>query len=139
MPSLQHGSPESSSSSPRRRHHGHGASKSFADAESSPLLAGPSTPVERHSTESLDPAFEAIGYRIRDTHQLAYHSSDESNFFDFIMEKVKSTKFAHLVDKLAVDSEPGLTNAQLMYDCSILPNSFCRINFTNFSSQAEQP
>jgi hypothetical protein len=30
------------------------------------------------------------------------------------MEKVKSTKFAHFVDKLAVESELGLTNAQLM-------------------------
>jgi NCS1 family nucleobase:cation symporter-1 len=32
------------------------------------------------------------------------------------MEKIKSTKFAYLVDKLAVESEPGLTNAQLMLD-----------------------
>lgn len=30
------------------------------------------------------------------------------------MEKVKETRLAHLVDKLAVESEPGLTNAQLM-------------------------
>lgn len=30
------------------------------------------------------------------------------------MEKVKSSKIAHLVDKLAVESEPGLTNSQLM-------------------------
>jgi nucleobase:cation symporter-1, NCS1 family len=30
------------------------------------------------------------------------------------MEKVKSTRLAHFVDKLAVESEPGLTNAQLM-------------------------
>ena len=29
------------------------------------------------------------------------------------MEKVKSTKLAHFVDKMAVESEPGLTNAQL--------------------------
>jgi NCS1 family nucleobase:cation symporter-1 len=64
--------------------------------------------------------FEAADFRIRrDAHPLAYrspayHSSDESYFFDFIMEKVKSTKLAHFVDRLAVDSEPGLTNAQLM-------------------------
>ncbi len=32
------------------------------------------------------------------------------------MEKVKSSKFAHFVSKLAVDSEPGLTDAQLMLD-----------------------
>ena len=30
------------------------------------------------------------------------------------MEKVNSSKVAHLVGKLAVESEPGLTNAQLM-------------------------
>ncbi|EHL03510.1 putative Uncharacterized permease C29B12.14c [Glarea lozoyensis 74030] len=30
------------------------------------------------------------------------------------MEKVKNTKLAYYVDKLAVESEPGLTNAQLM-------------------------
>lgn len=30
------------------------------------------------------------------------------------MEKVKDTKLAYWLDKLAVDSEPGLTNAQLM-------------------------
>ena len=29
------------------------------------------------------------------------------------MEKVKSSKLAHWVDKLAVESEPGLTNTQL--------------------------
>jgi len=30
------------------------------------------------------------------------------------MEKVKRTKAARIVEKLAVSSEPGLTNAQLM-------------------------
>ncbi len=30
------------------------------------------------------------------------------------MEKVRSSRFAHYVDKLAVPSEPGLTHAQLM-------------------------
>ncbi|KAE9375617.1 hypothetical protein N431DRAFT_437113 [Stipitochalara longipes BDJ] len=122
MPSLQHGrqDSESSSSSPRRRHHGHGVSKSFADAENSPLLAGPSTPVERHSSDLLEGAFEAADFRTRrdgrtlSYHLSAYHSSDESSFLDCIMEKVKSTKLAHLLDRIAVDSEPGLTNAQLM-------------------------
>jgi NCS1 family nucleobase:cation symporter-1 len=84
------------------------------------LLASPSTPVERQSSDSLEGVFEAADFRIRgDAHPLAYrfpayHSSDESYFFDFIMEKVKSTKLADFVDRLAVDSEPGLTNAQLM-------------------------
>ena len=30
------------------------------------------------------------------------------------MEEIKTSKFALVVDKLAVASEPGLTNAQLM-------------------------
>ena len=30
------------------------------------------------------------------------------------METIKRTKVARVVDKLAVESEPGLTNAQLM-------------------------
>jgi nucleobase:cation symporter-1, NCS1 family len=30
------------------------------------------------------------------------------------MEKVKDSKIAHFIDKLAVESEPGLTNTQLM-------------------------
>ena len=30
------------------------------------------------------------------------------------MEMVKRTKFARVADKLAVESEPGLTNAQLL-------------------------
>ena len=36
--------------------------------------------------------------------------------FEFIdnMEKVKKSRFAYFMDKLAVESEPGLTNAQLM-------------------------
>jgi len=42
------------------------------------------------------------------------NSPDESFFFDFIMEKVRSTKIAYYMGKLAVENEPGLTNAQLM-------------------------
>ncbi|KAI9644008.1 uracil permease [Ciborinia camelliae] len=47
---------------------------------------------------------------------ITFHSSDESGnwFLDFIMEKVKDTKVGYWADKLAVESEPGLTNAQLM-------------------------
>jgi len=136
MPSHNHGFPESSSSSPspRRQHHGHRASKSFADAENSPLLSGPSTPVERRSRDFLNSAFEAVDFRIRAIPQVAYHSSDESYFFDYILEKVKSTKFAHLVDKLAVKSEPGLTNAQLMYGYSSPSHgSLSQMNFTDHS------
>ena len=31
-----------------------------------------------------------------------------------IIEKIKHAKVTHFVDKLAVEAEPGLTNAQLM-------------------------
>jgi NCS1 family nucleobase:cation symporter-1 len=98
-------------------------------------LGGPSTPVERHSTDSLDSAFEAVDFRIRAAHhQVTYHSSDESYLFDYIMEKVKSTKFAHLVEKLAVKSEPGLTNAQLMYgSCSVSHESWSQKSLTDYS------
>ncbi|PQE18275.1 uracil permease protein [Rutstroemia sp. NJR-2017a WRK4] len=50
----------------------------------------------------------------RENNTTVFHSSDEPAFFDFIMEKVKGTKLAYFADKLAVESEPGLTNAQLM-------------------------
>ena len=93
--------------------------KTFADPEATPLLStGSSTKFQRtrrHTNESLRHAFDEEFHtrRIGERHQ-TFHSSDESYYFDFIMEKVKSTKIAHFVDKLAVESEPGLTNAQLM-------------------------
>ena len=44
-----------------------------------------------------------------------HHSSDEGFFFySTIMEKVKNSKIAHWSNKLAVESEPNLTTAQLM-------------------------
>ncbi|KAH8811860.1 permease for cytosine/purines, uracil, thiamine, allantoin-domain-containing protein [Xylogone sp. PMI_703] len=95
--------PSSSSSS---RVHSPFGPKRFrkSDREAEPLLSGPSTPrrrasYHRNSEEDIP---------------ISHHSSDESSFFDFIMEKVKSHRFARFVDKLAVESEPGLTNAQLM-------------------------
>jgi NCS1 family nucleobase:cation symporter-1 len=36
------------------------------------------------------------------------------HFYKAIMEKTRSSKFRHYARKLAVESEPGLTNAQLM-------------------------
>jgi hypothetical protein len=43
-----------------------------------------------------------------------FHSSDEGFFLTTIMEKVKRSKVAHYANKLAVESEPNLTTAQLM-------------------------
>lgn len=88
----------SSSSSSRTPYH----PRSTHSSETDPLLAGYT------DIPTLD-----FGAR-RDRHRILYHSSDEPSYLDHIMEKVKSTRLAHLVDKLAVESEPGLTNAQLM-------------------------
>lgn len=110
---------DSNNSSPSRGKYKTASSKSFPDAETAPLLAGPSTEFERfrrrHSTDSLDAAFDSPPLNLpHEIEHRIFHSSDEPHFFDFIMEKVKSTKFAHFVNKLAVESEPGLTNSQLM-------------------------
>ena len=91
------------------------------DRETSPLLAGPSTEFQRarrRASDSLTISFQTLSVPLNHS-QIAetptvQHSSDESYFFDCIMEKVKSTRIAHFVEKLAVESEPGLTNAQLM-------------------------
>ncbi|KAH6712921.1 permease for cytosine/purines, uracil, thiamine, allantoin-domain-containing protein [Leptodontidium sp. MPI-SDFR-AT-0119] len=81
--------------------------------ENQPLLSGPSTPTRarRHSTRTLDSAFESVN---GGSQLIVHHSSDESTFFDFMMEKVRGTKVAYWADRMAVESEPGLTNAQLM-------------------------
>jgi NCS1 family nucleobase:cation symporter-1 len=121
MPDFQDEGPGSNNTSSSSQEGYIDSSKSFADSESAPLLSvAPSTEFQRtrrHTNDSLAIAFglhsEEFGTRIRER-QRVYHSSDESYFFDFIMEKAKSTKLAHFVDKLAVESEPGLTNAQLM-------------------------
>jgi len=110
---------DSNNSSPSRGKYKAAFSKSTSDAESAPLLAGPSTEFEgfrrRHSTDSLDAAFHSRQSNLpHEIEHRIFHSSDEPYFFDFIMEKVKSTRLAYLLEKAAVESEPGLTNAQLM-------------------------
>jgi NCS1 family nucleobase:cation symporter-1 len=97
-------------------------SSSSRDEESAPLLLSSPSPkfqrARRHSPQTIDNSFDIPPVNLlptRDQHSnVSYHSSDESYFFDHIMEKVKSTKLAYWANKLAVESEPGLTNAQLM-------------------------
>ncbi|KAE8452900.1 hypothetical protein EG329_013172 [Mollisiaceae sp. DMI_Dod_QoI] len=115
--SFHDGEPKSSRAEPSSSN----SRNSIADEENAPLLSGPSTDRapkrRRHSTRTLDSAFDInpVNFRRRSPNrQYEYHSSDESFFFDYIMEKVRSTRLVHLLDKLAVESEPGLTNAQLM-------------------------
>ncbi|KAG0646264.1 Uracil permease [Hyphodiscus hymeniophilus] len=113
--------PDSDGTSSGSRAPYHNASNSMEqDQDTAPLLFSSSVPSQRtrsYTNDTLERAFglqpDEIPSTFRDSRQV-YHPSDESLFFDFIMEKVKSTKFAHFVDKLAVESEPGLTNAQLM-------------------------
>lgn len=87
----------------------HGASN---EDEYEPLLSGPSTPRKARRHNTLDSAFG--GASVNSEHVIIHHSSDEPNFFNFIMEKVRGTKVAYWADRVAVESEPGLTNAQLM-------------------------
>lgn len=89
--------------------------------ETTPLISvsGPSKNQESASTSSprrlssSSSSSSSSNIYFRD---ITFHSSDESGdwFLDFIMEKVKDTKIGYWADKLAVESEPGLTNAQLM-------------------------
>jgi hypothetical protein len=86
------------------------------EQESAPLLAGPSSSKisrarRRRSSTNTTTSYQHVS---RINPEVSFHSSDESNFFDFILEKVTNTRFAHFANKLAVSSEPGLTNAQLM-------------------------
>ena len=44
-----------------------------------------------------------------------YHSAEESSLFDFpFMEKVRNSKAAQYANKVACETEPGLTSTQLM-------------------------
>jgi hypothetical protein len=82
--------------------------------EAAPLLVAGSS----RSTRPFNPLNLAVDVDTQQTTNSQslphFHSSDEPHIFDFIMEKAKNTKLAYYVDKLAVESEPGLTNAQLM-------------------------
>lgn len=102
----------SSSSSPHSPGSKREISNYTLEPEGAPLLAGPSTPIsfEESRRHSVDFASH-LDFRFRNR---VFHSTNELHFFEFIMEKVKSTRFAHFAEKLAVESEPGLTNAQLM-------------------------
>ena len=79
--------------------------------ESAPLLVGPSASREFDELESETQEFRA---RLHNQQLAFHHSSDESDLFDLIMEKVNGSRFAHLAKKLEVESESGLTNAQSM-------------------------
>lgn len=95
-----------------------GASFSFlgTEDESEPLLHGmqQAGPSRRYQTTPISNLPASPTLSIEDNFIVSFHSSDENAFFDFIMEKVRESKIGCFFEKLAVDSEPGLTNAQLM-------------------------
>lgn len=110
MSPLQHEVPDSSLQVATRTISSR-ASTNTVHPETEPLLVstGPST--QHHH----NPNNSRISLYQEDPTWNHYRSSpDQSFFFDFIMEKVKSTKAAYFLGKLAVENEPGLTNAQLM-------------------------
>lgn len=94
-----------------------GSSKSQESATGTTLLHNPSSSLHSRNTSTSSPrrlpSSSSSDIHSRD---IVFHSSDESGgwFLDFIMEKVKNTKVGYWADKLAVEAEPGLTNAQLM-------------------------
>jgi hypothetical protein len=85
--------------------------------ESEPLIASSLLPFSsgpphnpRHHNHGVN-----LGRTGNSPSGIAYESSDEDSFcLDFIMEKIGTSKARHFLDKIAVESEPGLTNAQLM-------------------------
>jgi len=92
------------------------------DSETAPLLSSSSSKLpyqtRHHRPSALINSFTGPAFRENSSlaldQQAYFHSSDESWSFHVVMEKLKSTRLATYIDKLAVESEPGLTNAQLM-------------------------
>jgi NCS1 family nucleobase:cation symporter-1 len=104
-----------------------------SDEEEEPLLSprtstsGPSTRTphsNRWRHRAVDPNLPKFP-RHGHSSQSNKHLNVESPWLDDIMEKVKATRLAHFLDKLAVESEPGLTNAQLMLTNHDLKPGIC--------------
>ncbi len=87
----------------------------------------------RHHYRSTDT--DILGQSSRSSVYFSSKSNPEYTYFDAIIGKVKDTKFAHYVGKLAVESEPGLTNSQLMltnHDLRPVPLEFRQWGAWNF-------
>jgi hypothetical protein len=86
------------------------------EREQEPLIASSSSSSPRPSRTLHDRhRYHSSGSVRNSTHfSRSYHSQDEDSCLDIIMEKIKYSKVARFIDKFAVESEPGLTNTQLM-------------------------
>ena len=84
--------------------------------EEEPLLHkdpdSPSPPPLKSSLRDLDQPSGASNSTTGSRH--LYRPHRNSNRITAIMEKLRDSKVARIANKLAVSSEPGLTNAQLM-------------------------
>ena len=96
--------------------------------EEEPLLHkdpdNPTPPPPKRSLRDLD---HRSGTSNSHTGSRYHHqASRSSNYLAATMEKIRDSKVARIANKLAVTSEPGLTNAQLMLTNFDLKPGLCR-------------
>ena len=96
--------------------------------EEEPLLhRDPDSPTPPPLKRSLRDLGQRSGASNSDTgSQHNYQTSRNSSRIAAIMEKIRESKVARIANKLAVSSEPGLTNAQLMLTNFDLKPGSCR-------------
>ena len=96
--------------------------------EEEPLLRrDPDNPTPSPSKRSLRDLDQRSGASNSHTSSRQhYQTSRSSNHIAAIMEKIRESKVARIANKLAVTSEPGLTNAQLMLTNFDLKPGLCR-------------
>lgn len=96
--------------------------------EEEPLLRrdpdNPTPPPSKRSLRDLGQRSGASNSHTSSRHH--YQTSRSSNHIAAIMEKIRESKVARIANKLAVTSEPGLTNAQLMLTNFDLKPGLCR-------------
>lgn len=96
--------------------------------EEEPLLHrdpdSPTPPTPKRSLRDLGQRSGASNSHTGSRHH--HQTSRSSSHLTAIMEKIRDSKVARIANKLAVSSEPGLTNAQLMLTNFDLKPGSCR-------------
>ena len=87
-------------------------------------LDSPTPPPLKRSLGDLGQRPEALNSPTSSRHH--YQPRRSTNCISSIMEKIRESKVARIANKLAVTSEPGLTNAQLMLTNFDLKPGLCR-------------